>query len=335
MIARAFTDGLRRVTAAPWVLAGMFVMTFVMAVPLALTLRGSIEAHLGSSLVAGAVADGVDYDWWQEFSSQASGLATTFTPTVLGFAAVLDNISSVLDGEGEIVPIAGALAAYLCVWTFLLGGIIDRYARQRATRTHGFFSAAGVYFFRFLRLGLIAGLLYWLLFRYVHPWLFDTWFDRATRDVDSERIAFAWRMLMYAIFAALLVAVNVAMSYAKVRLVVEDRRSAIGALVAALRFCWRHKRAVAGVYGLNVLLLLAVIALWALVAPGAGGAGLSMWARFIAGQLYILARLAVGMQFVASHAALFQISLAHASYASTPVPVWPESPAAETIGTSA
>jgi hypothetical protein len=335
MIVRAFTGGLRRVAAAPWVLAGMFVMTFVMAVPLALVLRGSIEAHLGSSMTAGAVADGVEYDWWQEFSSQASGLATTFTPTILGFAAVLDNISSVLDGDKEIVPIAGALAAYVGVWTFLLGGIIDRYARQRATRAHGFFSAAGVYFFRFLRLGIIAALLYWLLFHYVHTWLFDTWFDYATRDVDTERVAFAWRMLMYAIFGALLVIVNVVVSYAKVRLVVEDRRSAIGAFIAALRFCWRRKREVIAVYGLNLLLFAVVIAVWALVSPGASGAGPSMWVRFIAGQVYILARLAIQLQVVASHTALFQTSLAHARYTAAPVPVWPESPAAETVSTSA
>ena len=30
-------------------------------------------------------------------------------------------------------------------WTFLAGGIIDRYARQRPTRAHGFFAAGGVY----------------------------------------------------------------------------------------------------------------------------------------------------------------------------------------------
>lgn len=331
MIVRAFSDGLRRVAAAPWVLAGLFVMTFVMAAPLALVLRESIQAHLGSSMVASAVAGGVDYDWWQEFSSQASGLAATFSPTIIGFAAVLDNISSVLDAQGEIIPIAGVLAGYLCVWTFLLGGIIDRYARQRATRAYGFFSAAGVYFFRFLRLGLIAGVLYWLLFHYVHAWLFENWFEHAIRDVDTERIAFAWRVLMYAIFGVLLVVVNVTMSYAKVRLVVEDRRSAIGAFIAALRFCWRQKREVAAVYGLNVLLFLAVIAVWALVAPGAGGAGLSMWARFIAGQVYILARLAIEMQFVASHTALFQASLAHARYTAAPAPAWPESPAAASI----
>lgn len=327
----AFRDGLRRISSAPGVLAGLYLVTFAMALPLALMLRGSIEAHLGSSMVAGSVADGVDYDWWQEFSSQASGLATTFSPTIIGFAAVLDNISSVLDGQGEIFPIAAVLAAYLCSWTFLLGGIVDRYARQRPTRAHGFFSASGVYFFRFLRLGVITGACYWVLFRYVHGWLFDDWYGYATRDLDTERVAFAWRLLMYAIFGVLLAAVNVTASYAKVRMVVEDRRSSLGAFIAAVRFCWRRRRSVVGLYGLNILLFLAVIAVWSVAAPGAGSAGPSMWLRFIAGQLYILARLGIEMQFVASHTSLFQASLAHARYTAAPARIWPESPAEEAI----
>lgn len=326
-----FEDGVRRVVAAPCVLAGVFVVTCVLALPLALTLRTSLQDHLGSSLEANAAADGVNYDWWQEFSNQAHGLSTTFSPSIIGFAAVLDNISGILDGQGKIVALAGVLATYLCVWTFLLGGIIDRYARQRPTRAHGFFAAGGVFFFRFLRLAIVAGLVYSFLYLHVHDWLFDHWFVSATRDLDSERAAFAWRVLMYVIFGALLLLVNVLMDYAKVRAVVEDRRSAIGALAAAVRFCWRHKVSVAVVYGLNVLLFLVVIAIWAVVAPGAGGAGASMWMRFAVAQIYLLARLFLKLQFVASQTSLFQASLAHARYSAAPAVVWPESPAAAEI----
>jgi hypothetical protein len=48
-------------------------------------------------------------------------------------------------------------------------------------------------------------------------------------------------------------------------------------------------------------------------------------------QVYVLARLAMKLQFLASQTALFQASLAHAGYTAAPVPVWPESPAAEAI----
>jgi len=79
-----------------------------------------------------------------------------------------------------------------------------------------------------------------------------------------------------------------------------------GALIAATRFIVRHPRRVVGVYLLNAALLLAVVAVWAVVAPGAGGAGASMWAGVLASQCYILARLVVKLQFLASETALFQ-----------------------------
>jgi hypothetical protein len=331
VIRAAFGEGVRRVASAPALLLGVYLVTALLALPFALALRGSIDAHLGRSLVAGAVSDGVDYDWWQEFRAQAAGLGTTFTPSILGFAATLRNISGLADRTGPPAALAWALAAYLLVWTFLLGGILDRYARQRPTGAPAFFTASGVVFFRFLRLALVAAALYWILFAYVHDWLFDRWYEVATRDLADERVAFAWRVAMYAIFGALLVAVNVVLDYAKVRAVVEDRRSMLGALLASLRYVRRHARPVVRLSLLDAAVFLALIALWALIAPGAGGSGAGLWLRFLVGQLYVLARLAIKLQFLASETALFQASLAHARYTRVPVADWPPAPAVEMI----
>jgi hypothetical protein len=329
--ASAWGDGLRRVLSAPVLILGVWILTFATAVPLALTLRGMLQEHLGASLAANEAADAVNYDWWQEFEAQAAGLGTSFTPSVIGFAAVLDNISSVADARGRIAPVASALAAYLLVWTFLIGGTIDRYARQRPTRAHGFFAASGVFFLRFVRLGVAAGLLYWALFALLHPWLFGTVLEKATRDLDVERTAFLFRLGAYAVFGALVVSVNVLFDYAKIRAVVEDRRSMLGALAASVRFVLRNPGRVIGLYALNTIAFLALLAVWALAAPGAGGAGASMWIGFVAAQCYVLARLMLKLTFLASQTALFQRSLAHAAYTAAPEPVWPESPAAELI----
>jgi hypothetical protein len=331
MIRAAWLDGLGRVWRAPALLGGAFALTLAAALPLALVMRGTIAAHLGNSLAAEAAAEAVNYDWWQEFLSQASGLGATFTPAVIGFAATLDSLGNVFDARGAIAPIAGALASYLLVWVFLTGGILDRYARQRRTGAHGFFAACGVFFWRFLRLGLIAGVLYWALFALLHRWLFDDAYQALIVDVSAERVAFFWRFSLYAVFGAALMAVNILVDYAKVRLVVEDRRSVVGALSAALGFLARHPRRALGVYALNCAVFLVVLGAWALLAPGAGGAGVSMWAGFAATQTYLLARLAVKLQFLASQTALFQRSLAHAAYTAAPAALWPESPAAETI----
>jgi hypothetical protein len=58
---------------------------------------------------------------------------------------------------------------------------------------------------------------------------------------------------------------------------------------------------------------------------------MSMWLAFAAGQIWIVARLLVKLQFLASQTALFQASLAHAAYTAAPTPVWPDSAAAEAI----
>jgi hypothetical protein len=324
-------NGWKRVLAAPVIAAGVFAVTFVLALPLAMTLRSALAAHLDHSVASEAAAMGVNYNWWQEFTAQATGLGTTFTPSIVGFATVLDNISGVLDARERIAPIATALGLYLASWAFLSGGILDRYARQRPTRTHGFFAASGVYFFRFLRLAAVAGLIYWWLFGYVHPWLFDKQFVNLTRNMNVERSAFLVRVSFYALFGALLVGTNLVVDYAKVRIVVEDRHSVLGAVNASMRFIRHHFRDVVALYVLNTLTFVAAIALWALLVPGAGGGGVWMWISFAIGQLYILVRLLLKLQFLASQTALFQANLAHAAYTSAPLPVWPESPAAETI----
>ena len=332
MTISVWRDGWKRVTAAPAIAAGVFAMTFLLALPLAIAMRSALAAHLGDSLAAETAASGVNYDWWQEFSAQAVGLGTTFTPSVIGFAAVLDNISGILDGRSKGTALVFALMLYLAGWAFLSGGILDRYARQRPTRKYGFFAASGVYFFRFLRLAVAAGLIYWWLFAFVQPWLLDDRFTALTRNMSVERTVFFVRLVLYAVFGTLLVVTGLIVDYAKVRMVVEDRISALGAIASALRFIRHHRRQVVALYAVNTVTFLALMAAWMLVAPGAGGSGASMWLGFVTAQIYIVARLLLKLQFMASAIALFQANLAHASYTSAPVPVWPDSPAAEAIG---
>jgi hypothetical protein len=329
--AAAFRDGIRRVNGAPMVLAGMFAVTLFVALPLSYALRGMIAAHLGQSLAAEAAAAGTNYDWWQEFSAGATGVGTTFVPSIVGFGAVLDNLSGLADNIVLAPAIAGATAAWLVLWSFLSGGVIDRLARGRRTRSHGFFAACGVHFWRFLRLGAIAWLVYAFLFEYVHGWIFTMAIETLTKNVAVERTAFAYRAGGYLVFGALLVLFSILFDYARVRIVVEDRRSAIGALLAGGRFVARHGGAVVGLYGLNAVAFLLVVALYAAIAPGAPGSGLSMWLALGLGEAYILARHYLKLLFYASETAFFQGALAHAAYTAAPSVEWPDSPAAETI----
>ena len=327
----ACRDGIRRVAGAPLILAGIWLMTTLVGLPLALALRGEISTHLGTSLASEPAANGVNYEWMQEFADQATGLGATLRPTILGFGAVLDNLSALLDQTARPLLIVGAAGTYILLWLFVAGGIIDRYARDRATGVHGFFSASGVFFFRFLRLGVVMLAVYGLLFGYLHPWLFDRMYPRLTREVNLEPTAFFIRAGLYLAFGLALGACNLVFDYAKVRAVVEDRRSALGALTSGLRFVRRNAGAAVTLYLLDMGLFVITLAAYAAVAPGAGGVGWTMWVGFAIAQLYILARLCVKLVFWASETALFQGRLAHAGYVAAAKPVWPDSPAAEAI----
>jgi hypothetical protein len=330
-VSAAYRDGLKRVARAPLVVLGAWLVTLLVGLPLALALRGMIAHHLGPSLAAEEAAAGVNWDWWQEFLAQATGLGATLRPAIIGGAAPVANISDLLDNRPLATVLAGAVGAWLVIWSFLSGGVLDRYARNRAVGSAGFFAAAGVHFFRFLRLGAIALLAYWALFAWVHPALFDAAYPWLTRDTTVERHAVALRVGLYALFGAVLIAINVLVDYARIRIVVEDRHGVVGALAAAVRFVRRNPGAVIGLYAVNAIGVLLVVAAYVTLAPGATGGGWRVWTVLAIGQLYILARLFVKLQFYASQTALFQQALAVPGYAAAPPAQWPEPPAAEAL----
>ena len=327
----AFTSGLARVRRAPALLIGVCTLTLLIALPLSIALRGMLENYFGASLAAGAALTGTSHEWWQEFSNNAAGLGTTFVPSIIGFSAVLDNLSGLLDNTPLAATIAGATAAYVLLWSFLSGGVIDRLARDRPTRSEGFFAACGTHTWRLLRLGILALLAYGFLFQWVHPRIFDRAYTLLVRETTAETTAAALRAGGYLLFGSMLLIVNVIFDYARIRIVVEDRRSAVAALGAALRFVRRNAGRVCVLYALNAAAFVILLTVYALLTPGIPAHGPTMWGALLFGQVYIVARHFLKLTFYASETALFQSSLAHAGYTAAPPLVWPESPSAEAV----
>ena len=141
-----------------------------------------------------------------------------------------------------------------------------------------------------------------------------------TRETSVERTAFVWRVIFYAIWLAPLLLVNVIVDYAKVRAVVEDRHSMIGALVAGRAV--RHPPSGRGGRGLRpqrgdrggragrVHLL----------APDGRGGDWRLLAVLGIGGAYLLARLAVRLAFLTSAMTLLERTFAHAEYTAPPLP---------------
>lgn len=310
----ALRDGIARVYRAPGVLACVYLVTLLTAIPFSLAMRAAISTHLGSSLVAEHVARGVHVQWWSEFAARSGALGSTFQTTIIGFAAVLDNVSNAADAIARPSPLLWLGALYLLVWLFLTGGILDRYARARATNMAEFFTACSVCFVRFLRLAPFVALAYYALFAVIHPLLFGNVYGALTRDVTAERTAFFIRLALYVVFGLLLGVFSVVFDYAKVRAVVEDRRSMIGALLGSVQFVSRNAGSVAALYLMNAGLFVAVLLIYALLAPGAGWSGAAIWGAFGIGQLFLLGRLWARLVFFASETSLFQHRLAHIGF---------------------
>ena len=324
----AVADGWRRVVGFPSALLALWVAVAVVTLPGALAVRGALERQLGASETAAQVAGGVDLDWWHEFAQRGPA---SFRLTIIGGAAPVSTYSELLDGEGPPPGVGAAMLAAGALWLFLSGGILDRYARRRRVGTRGFFGSCGVFFFRFLRLAVLTALAYAALAGPVHSWLFGVLYPWLVHDTTVERTAFLWRVAMYAVWIVPLLLVNVTADYAKVRAVIEDRHSMIGAILAALRFIRRHPTDVAVVYAGNAVVAGVVLVVYLLLAPDGRGGDWRLLAVLVVGALYLIARLATRLGFLASAMALVERRFAHAEYTAPPLPVWPDSPAAEAI----
>lgn len=313
-------DGLRRVVRAPMVLVGGAVLTAAVAAPPGLLLADGTEAA-GRRIEAGGPAAGCVPLQWRRFP--AADYAVDGRPCANGAGAVLASLRTLLDGDGPEPALAAVVVSYLAAWTFFSAGAIDRYARDRPTRGAGFFAACGVYGPRLLRLAVVSGLVHWTLFWAARGWIVGA------PPPDGGLPAAA--LVRYLAFGLLLAAVGLVFDYARVRAVVEDRRSMIGALLAGWRFVRRHPVYCAGLYAANGAALAAVVGAWAAFAPYLASTGAAAGWAFAAGQAYLAARLAGRLFFYATEVAYFQSQLAHAGYVAAPAPVWPESASAEAL----
>ena len=292
----AFIDGIRRVAAAPL----LFLLLYATALAAALAM-GSLAPEIGNTGVESVRTTG---------DGAPVGITHAFGPDPSGFA-VAAAVSNLARGVPQVGVAAVALAG-MVFWTFLAGGALDRLARQQWMGSAGFLTACRHHFWPLTRLALLAGALYWLLFGVLRPWLSSAPPGASATGPGSGAYDDAAWLAVNGLFAAGRAGVGLAVDYARVRAVVEDRRSAIGALLAALRFMARRPATVAGLWALNMVLLALILAGCALVAPTAVGFG--PIGPFLVGQLYTAAHLFATFVAWASQTAYFQDQLAHPTY---------------------
>lgn len=318
---RAFKDGWAAV-ARNW---GLALLLLVVNTGLAGLLAGPLFGVLAADLHARPAAerqrDGFDFTWWERFHDGRKGFTEAYGPEIEGAGFAFRNVDLLLRGHlparlfdhGEkggadrLDPlILGVGLLSLVVSVFLSGGVLSVLRRPRGGwKLRGLVHASGFYFGRLFRLALLSLALYALVFALNAP--FARWADFHGRDAVSETGALAWAFGRRALLLLLLGAVFVLSSYAKAIIVLEERASALLALVSALGFGLRRFTSVAGH---ALLVLVALIGLtWAFSAFDARWTttGYKTQLVTLAGmQVFMFARIALRLAFLGGALALYR-----------------------------
>jgi hypothetical protein len=242
-IIKAFFVGLGRSLNALGLALLIFFILFIVTAPFGFAMKKILGESIGSSRVHEDLRAGFDMAWYGEFEAEAEGLAATFGPDqTAGVLPMLNNAERFLNGQlfkmnGSILAVA---IAVLLFWTFMTGGLIDRFASGHARYERvGFLSQAGRYFFPFLFLLILAAVAYWAIFVELSPVLFEQ-VDIRTRDATSEWTVLYWTMGAYAILCIFFMLAWLFLEYARISMVVNRRLNPIGGFFRGLGFVLAH-----------------------------------------------------------------------------------------------
>ncbi len=305
---KCITEGLRRVFRTPSLIFWLYLALTLLAFPLSAAMRNVLRGAIGGSLVQQNLRQGFDLDWYGEYAAKHRGFAGTFGPGVVGVLPMIGNLEKLADGmllesDGTVLA-AGVL--FLLVWAFFGGGIIYRYAKPEETFSRSIlFAESARYFCRFVRLLILSLAFYWGVARWTAGKLFQ-WMEEATRDVTVEKTVIFYTALIYAAILLVLFVIGMALDYARIAMVAENRRSALLALVRGFRFVLSNPIKCSGVY-LALLLAGGIwMAAYGLIAPGpTQSTTLAVLLTFGLSQVFLLGRLVLKLWFLSGQTLLF------------------------------
>jgi hypothetical protein len=304
----ALKDGLARGFGHPGMVLGLWLVLVLAALPASLIVTDSIKASIGSSLAAETMTQGFDFGWYGEFGDGARGLEKTFAPTLSGAGAILKNLEGWATGS-MFKMFFGVVAlgmGFAAIWALLIGGVLERLAKPGERFGPSRFLQAGAgLFLRFVRLTLMSGVLYLLIYR-LHNFLYGR-IDDWTRDVLAERTVLLYCLAVVALTMFLLTLVHVCFAYAKIATVIDQRRSAIFAALRGIGFVIAHPVKTLGLYYAIGLITFALVAAYTATAPGATQSStLGIAVAFLFGQFYLVLRLFLRVSLLGAQMSLYQ-----------------------------
>ncbi len=245
----------------------LFIINLLFSLLLAIPMYNSLKDSFGQSEAGSRMAEGFDYIWWQEFRDEAEGLETTFSPSVIGKGAILNNLESLIQMRFfSLPPILIAFGLfYIILHVFLAGGIltilnqdVPKFSMKEFAR------GAGSHFFRFFVLMLFS----WVFIISISVFLRDAFssvLTNITSDSLSEVTPFYIRLAFSALTFVLLLFIQMVFDYARIKIVLDESRNVLKSALEALAFVLRHPFSTFGLFYLILLIQVAVTVIYILL----------------------------------------------------------------------
>jgi len=231
----------RRTRSVVWIL---LLVNLGLAALAALPIYRGILRFTGHSLMSHELASGFPVNWLTDFSFNSTGSFERY---------------------GQLILLVGLTS--ILVNSVLAGGVLSRFREPQVSEpASSFFRDAGRFAWRMVRLMIVGLVCYWIVFRVLGKGL-GGFLDHRMRDWLDDRPVFWVRLAWGLLVAVGLGFVNVAMDYARVKLVMEDGSSAIQAFLASLGFVLGRLRRTITVWAIPSLCGVALLGVYRLLIP--------------------------------------------------------------------
>jgi hypothetical protein len=321
-------QGVEQVSRTKRMVLFAWFVNVLFALVLALPVLKQLDGYLRNTVMDEQVLKQMDPAWAESYRADMdkSEFSRALDNTIYGYAPFVNHLEMQMNGtfiktlgdflydfflRWEINPGATSLLffvclLYVCTGAFLAGGFVGIYSKDYRPTFTEFLIDGAKYFGKFFRLSLIALLIYYMFFAVVVNWI-NTAIPRWTQLDASETVPFTYYMIRDVAVLFVISLLFMIFDYARIRIVVDDRTSVLGAAGAGARFAFSHFLNTYGLYLLLTVIGLLLIVIYAVlekIIPQE-----SYWPLvflFFVQQFYMLARFFLKGSFYACQTDLYR-----------------------------
>ena len=327
-IVSSFKQGVMLASRTKRMILFAWFLNVLFAMVLALPVLKQLDGYLRNSVMDEKILQQLDPAWIESYrvDMEKSEHTRALDYTIFGYAPFLNHLEMQMEG-GFIKTTAGFLydffvrwqlnpgpfsllffisLLYVCVNTFLAGAFVGIYSKNYRSTFPEFLMDGARYFGKFFRIALVSLIVYYLFFAIIVDWLNDSIY-KWTQAGASETVPYAYYMLRNVFVLFVMSGLFMVFDYARIRMVADDRTSAMGSSLAGARFAVPR---IVNTYGLY--LLLTVIGFLLIIVYAIINKALpqdSYWPLvflFVAQQFYMIARFWLKAALYASQITMYR-----------------------------